>query len=125
MSYELTGNIYKIGDTVEVSPTFSKREICITIPGDYQQIISLELHKDKCILADSFQVGQEVTVSFFLNGRAWVKPETGIERVFNTLSAYKIEAIAQDKLPSTEQPPSFQQPATPSLTPPPDDSIPF
>lgn len=120
MNYELTGNIYKIENTKVITDTFSKREVCITIPGDYPQTVALELHKEKCDLIESMglSVGDEVTACFNLNGRCWIKPETGEERVFNTLSIWRIEKVGAQMPPV----PSI---TVPSITPAPEDDIPF
>lgn len=92
-SFKLQGAIKMIGDTVQISDKFSKRDVVVTDSSSmYPQDIQLQFVKDKCNLLDGLSVGQEVEVSFNLNGREWVSP-TGETKYFNTLEAWRIDKI--------------------------------
>jgi len=108
--YDVTGKIHSVGQTTEYgSNGFRKREFTILVTGPdenptYPNHLKLELIKDKCESIDAFEMGQEIQISFNLNGRLWEgngKPET----CFNSLQAWKIEA-------TTQAPPQQQQQAT-------------
>ena len=67
---ELKGKVIGIGSIEEVgSNGFTKRQIVIETTGQYPQPIPVELHKDKCSLADSLGIGSNVTAHIDLRGR--------------------------------------------------------
>lgn len=93
-AFKMKGVIKVIKPTQQVSEKFSKREFVVTdlSEAQYPQDISFEFTQDKTALLDSFGVGQEVEVSFNLRGREWASPQ-GEVKYFNTLNAFKIDAI--------------------------------
>ena len=87
--YKVKGLIKVIGDTVQVTEKFSKREVVITVEdGKYPQHISLQATGDKTALLDGCRVGEEVEASFNLRGREWQ------DKHFNSLELWKIEVTA-------------------------------
>lgn len=92
--FKMTGVIKHIGDTVQVSEKFQKREFVVTELSDkdpnYDQHISFQITQDKCDMLSSFGAGQSVTVSFNLRGREWTSPQ-GEVKYFNTLEAWRVE----------------------------------
>jgi hypothetical protein len=93
MSFKLTGVVKKVGETIQVSEKFSKRELVITDASSmYPQDISFEFAKDKTSHLDGIMEGQEVEVSWNLRGRLWVSPQ-GEEKYFNTLDGWRVEVI--------------------------------
>ena len=108
---ELKGVIKVIGETIQVSEKFSKRELVITdSSGMYPQDISMQLQKDKCSLADGLNVGDEVNVFYNLLGRSWTSPQ-GEVKYFNTLECWKIDRLNV----STQAPAPTTQPTLPPL----------
>lgn len=91
---ELTGTIERIEQEKQVTDKFKKREFVIMTDKntDYPQSIQLECTQANCDILDNFTVGQDVTVQINLRGRNWTNPE-GIVKTFNTLQAWKIEAL--------------------------------
>ena len=93
MSNKLTGVVKVINPTVQVSEKFSKREFVIAdLSGMYPQDILFQLKQDKCDLLNAFTEGQEVEISYNILGREWVSP-TGEVKYFNTLEAWRIDAV--------------------------------
>ena len=92
----MKGAIKVIKPTQQVSEKFSKREFVVTDMSEaqYPQDIMLEFTQDKVSLLDNFGIGQEVEVSFNLRGREWTSPQ-GDVKYFNTLNAFKLEAIGE------------------------------
>jgi hypothetical protein len=86
---EVTGKIKVIGKTINVTETFSKRELVVTTDEQYPQHILIEFNKDKCSLLDKFKVGEVVTVGINLGGREWVNPQ-GETKYFNSVRGWKI-----------------------------------
>ena len=97
---EITGLIKVINDA-ETFGTFTKRSWVIITDEQYKQEIQLECHQDKCALLDKFKEGQDVKASINIRGKLWVSP-TGEEKYFNTLVAWRIEALEEE--PQQEQP---------------------
>lgn len=93
-AFKMKGVVKVIRPTQQVSEKFSKREFVVTdlSEAQYPQDILFELKQDKTSLLDNFMQGQEVEVSFNLKGREWTSPQ-GDVKYFNTLDAFKIDAI--------------------------------
>jgi single-strand DNA-binding protein len=87
----ITGSIKMIGKTQDVSASFKKRELVITEPsGQRPQHIPVEFTQDRVGLLDSFKVGEEVTVSAYVNGREWTGRD-GVTKFFLSLGGSRIE----------------------------------
>ena len=104
--YKMTGIVKMVGETVQVSEKFSKREFVVTDQSTlYPQDILFQSVQDKTSLLDDIAEGQEVEVSFNLKGREWTSPQNEV-KYFNTLEAWRIEAtkatpaeVAEDDIP--------------------------
>lgn len=102
MSYSMKGKVKVVGTTLQISEKFSKREFVVTDESNmYPQDIMFQLTQDKCNLIDSLVVGDEVEVSFNLNGREWVNPK-GESKYFNTLDAWKIVKIGSNAVKNAQ-----------------------
>lgn len=110
MSYDFTGKLHRIFDEQQIKETFRKREFVVEkSDGQYPNFIKFELIQDRCSLLDSYNEGDEVTVSFDLRGREWQ------DKYFTNLHAWRIQPAqggqappppASDPFPS-EEPPVF------------------
>lgn len=95
--YTLKGELKVISPVQQISDSFKKQEfVVIDSTGQYAQTIQFQAVQDRCDLLNNFKVGDNVEVSFFLNGREWTNPKDGSIRVFNSLDAWKIEPLKQD-----------------------------
>jgi hypothetical protein len=101
---EVQGKIKVIGETLQVTDSYKKRDLVITTDEQYPQHISVEFAQDKTSLLDNRIVGEEVKVSINIGGREWVNPQ-GETKYFNSIKGWRIEKLG------TEQP---QQPSTPT-----------
>lgn len=108
LSIQIEGKIKTIGETVNVSGSFRKRELILQCVGDnpmYPQIISVEFVQDKCEILDAFTKGQQVKASINIRGREWISP-SGQTKVFNTLQAWRLEEVGESQpAQKTEQSP--------------------
>ena len=96
MSYVMKGKVKVVGSTIAISEKFSKREFVVVDDTNmYPQDIQFQLTQDKCDLIDSLVIGDEVEVSFNLNGKEWVNPK-GESKFFNTLDVWKISKIGSN-----------------------------
>ena len=118
-SFKLNGTIKKIGDTVQVTDKFKKREVVITDASSmYPQHVTMQFTQDKCDILNAYNEGQEVEISFNLDGKEYTDKNTGEIKYFNSLNAWKIEAAGGTS--SAEALPSSPSPITEE-----DDSLPF
>ena len=102
---ELNVKIHSIGETQNVTDTFSKREFIVETQEEYKQYLSLQVIKDKCAILDDYKKGDEVTVSLNLKGKLWTDKQ-GVEKCFNTLECWKISKVG-----SQQQAPQLNEPA--------------
>ncbi len=104
MKAEGKGTILAIFDTQKITDTFSKREFVIesSEAGNngqtFTQSIKFQVMKDKCSMLDSFNVGDEVSVSFNITGKPYDK--NGTTLYFNNLNAWKIEKLSSTPAPT-------------------------
>jgi len=106
---ELTGTIDYVGEVQQISDKFSKCEFWIKTEGDYPQTINFQLVNDKCDLISAFDIQDEIKVLFNLRGRKWMNPKTEEEKCFNTLDAWKIEAVAKSQDAKIPQAPIYDE----------------
>lgn len=88
---QVKGVVKVCAPTVVVSEKFSKRELVVTVEGEYPQHISIQFTQGKCALLDGIREGQTVDVSINLRGREWVSPQ-GEVKYFNTIEGWKVDA---------------------------------
>ncbi|MFP6808200.1 MAG: DUF3127 domain-containing protein [Pseudomonadales bacterium] len=109
-SFEVQGVIHSIGETTEYGQNgFTKREFVIKLTGEgensnYPSYIALELIKDKCVLMDKYEIGDEINTQFNLSGRLWSgngKPE----KCFTSLQAWKVDSLVPEQAGNGQEPP--------------------
>ncbi len=92
--FNITGTLKVKMEEQKVSERFKKRDFVIQEnSSQYPQMISFQLVQDRCNLIDNSNVGDEVRVFFNLRGREWKSPQ-GETKYFNTIEAWKIEAVS-------------------------------
>jgi len=101
---ELKCKVLRVGQTEEVSDKFKKRELIVQYAENptYPQTIKFEASQDKCDKLDALKVGDEINLSYNLNGREWTD-KTGKVQAFNTLSIWKFEVLTAS-VPENEPP---------------------
>ena len=103
MAFELTGKLIEKFDTQEISEKFKKREFVIEFQDNpnlsFSESIKFQLTQDRCNLMDSYQVGQDLKVSFNLRGRRWEKD--GKVSYFTNLEAWRIEPASSAPVQDT------------------------
>ena len=101
---QVQGTIKRIGETMQVSQSFSKRELVITTEEQYPQHLSIDFVQANTAILDTFKEGQSVTVDINLRGREWTSPQ-GEVKYFNTLHGWRITpAAAQPAATQAAQP---------------------
>jgi hypothetical protein len=119
MGIEVSGKIYAMFETKQVTERFRKREFVVEMTDDprYPQHVLFQLTGDRCENLDAFAVGDDVRLEFSLRGREWTSPK-GEVKYFNSLDVWTIERMAGAPHGDDEPPPPDD--------PPPDlDDIPF
>lgn len=115
---EIKGQVYRVGETQQVTEKFRKREVIIvTEPSSqYPQHIKVQFSQDKCGLADALSQGQEVTFHVNLRGKLYTD-KNGNENCITNLEVWKVEGGAV----ATSAPVS----GAPSLSNTTEDDLPF
>lgn len=102
--YELSGTVKKIFEEQTFGSGFNKREFVVTTPDEkYPQDIKFECLKDNVALVDKLNVGDQIKVTFDINGREWN------EKFFVNLKAFRIDALGASPKASggLDEPPAF------------------
>lgn len=115
----LSGFVVHIGETEVITEKFQKREIIIETRDNpnYPETILFEAHQDRVDLLDPYEFGDEVKVHFNVKGRS-VQMQNGLFRNFNTLQAWRVEAIGETAAKRKSNSPGMQQASTASVNPP-------
>ena len=115
MRYELDGTLIVIKDTQQVSDRFKKREFVVKTDQEspFPQLVPFQFTQDRCDNLDSYKVGDDVKVSFYIKGREWTSPQGEVKH-FLSLDAWNINKSGSG---STEGPSS--QASEGSIPPPP------
>jgi hypothetical protein len=107
MAIEVTGKIFKLFETIQVTERFTKREFVLEIEdGKYPQFVLFQFTGDRCDDLDGYPEGCEVSVVFNLRGREWVSPK-GEVRYFNSLDVWKMKRLKNEPsmTPGSDVPP--------------------
>ena len=98
---KISGVITHIGETVQASATFQKRDFVIEVEsGQYKNIVAFQLVQDKCKLGDMYTEGWEVEVYF--NLRSNESRDGG--KWFTNATIWKIDGQPQAQAPATAAP---------------------
>ena len=94
MSYEVTGRLVAIYNTVQRTESFRTREFVIEKTEDINgrtitNYIKFQAVQDRTAILDKLKVGEEVKVHFNLKGTKWMKD--GRENYITNLDAWRIE----------------------------------
>lgn len=92
-TFKLTGKLYAIFPVQIVSEKFRKQEFVLKIEGDkFPNFPKFQAVNERIDLLQSFTPGDEITVSFDIQGKEYVK---GTETMyFTSLNAWKLEGSA-------------------------------
>jgi hypothetical protein len=94
--YQLTGRVFRLGDTQTFPSGFQKREFVLEeTEGKYPQQIKFEAMKDGCTRLDSCREGDILTVHFNLRGNEY----NG--KFYVSLQAWKFEGQGTASQPNT------------------------
>jgi len=96
---EVKGKIVKIGQAEQVKENFSKRDLIVDVSDNptYPSPVKFEALKDKTSLLDNLKVGDNIEISFNMNGREWVD-KTGKVSYFTTLSIWKVNIFSAGQM---------------------------
>lgn len=92
MNYKMIGAVKKIGEKVQITDKFAKREINIETDSKYPEVIQFEFINDKCSMLDALNVDDSVEISFDIRGREWN------EKFFTRLQGFDCNILERAKL---------------------------
>ncbi|MBU2644484.1 DUF3127 domain-containing protein [bacterium] len=91
MAYEMTGTVTKIAERKQISEKFAVQDFILHIPDEkYPQDIRFQASNKALEYLKPDLIGQSAKITFDIRGRG--VPQKGY---FNTLAAWKIEALQQ------------------------------
>lgn len=94
------GKIYKILPLETFSSVFQKKSLVIETISAYPQKIIVDFIKDKIDLLDNLQEGDEIEISYNLNGKQWTSPQ-GEVKYFNSITGWRIEHLDTEQSPQS------------------------
>ena len=124
---ELQGTVKKIGETQTFASGFQKRELVLLTEEQYPQPIQIDFLSDKIDLLNNVSEGESVKVSINIRGKEWNNPQ-GEVKYFNSITAWRLEKVADNGAQPTYAAPSAATPATTNENPfadEGDDDLPF
>jgi hypothetical protein len=108
-NFNIKGSVYEVCDEQSFSEKFKKRDLIIEVEdGAYKQILKFQLINERCDLADKLRAGQDVEVSFNLQGREYSKD--GKTSYFTNLTAWRVKKVGDSEAPApTENRPTLEE----------------
>ena len=105
MSFELTGKLVAIFNTVQRTESFKTREFVVEKSEEINgriitNYVKFQCVQDKTAMPDRFSIGDEVKVMFNIKGTKWVKD--GRENYITNLDAWRMEHIKLAQQPQDE-----------------------
>ncbi len=101
MNFEISGKIIVKDETQQISDRFKKREFVIEVENErnseWNDFIKFQLTQDRCDLLESYNLNDEVKVSFNIRGRKWEKD--GKVNYFSNLEAWRLEKSQPANMP--------------------------
>lgn len=85
----VTGTLIEVGNTVQITDKFCKREFVVKTLDQYPQELLMQLTQNNVNLIEGIKIGETVEVSINLNGSSYTTKE-GVKRWFVNLTAWKI-----------------------------------
>jgi single-strand DNA-binding protein len=123
MALTVEGKLFEIFDESQVTENFKKREFVLEIPaGSYTQYPKFQLTQKNCGVLDNFSVGDEVSVTFELTCKPFVK--NGETLYFTNLQAWRVDGVSSNNTPQMGSSRSSVT-TTPSFMDDQDDDLPF
>lgn len=120
---ELIGKLEEVRPAIQRTATFTVREFVLEVENQrnaqWNDHILFQVSNNNVGLLDTFSVGQMIKVTFDIQGRRWTGQD-GTQRVFNTLSAWRIESAENAQAAAPGQPataPAPQPSAAPQTAP--------
>jgi len=117
---ELIGKLEEVREAIQRTATFTVREFVLEVENprnaQWNDHILFQVSNNNVGLLDSFSVGQMIKVTFDIQGRRWTGQD-GTQRVFNTLSAWRLESAENAQAAAPAQPaaaPAAQPAAAPA-----------
>ena len=117
---ELIGKLEEVRPAIQRTATFTVREFVLEVENQrnaqWNDHILFQVSNNNVGLLDSFNVGQMIKVTFDIQGRRWTGQE-GTQRVFNTLSAWRLESAENAQAAAPTQPAATAPTAQPASAP--------
>lgn len=98
MNIEMEGTLKYVSQLQGANTKYPKKTINLEVQdGEYTNVFSIEASGKTLDILDNFSKGQKVKVQINLRGREYTDKNTGELKCFNSLSAWRIEAVGGNK----------------------------
>lgn len=122
---EVVGKVHLLGDEINVTASYAKRELVVKTDEQYPQLIMIEFGQGKCNeYLDKLKVGDEVKISINLGGREWINPQ-GETKYFNSIKGWKVEKLSNGNAPAPAPVAEFAPAPAKAVVEEPTDDLPF
>lgn len=122
---EVVGKVHHLGDEIQVTSSYTKRELVVKTDEQYPQFILIEFGQGKCNdYLDKLKANDDVKVSINLRGREWVNPQ-GETKYFNSIQGWRIDKVEGNSLTQTPIPSAQVFTPAPSIQDEESDDLPF
>ena len=100
--YEMIGKVRRIGKVVTFASGFTKRELVLVNnpTGQWENFVGFQFKRDRVSLLDELKPGDEVKVTFAVEGREWNDPVSKTVKVFSDLVGIRAEAVGTAARPA-------------------------
>lgn len=94
---KITGQVFKVCNTIKKTDSFKMRELWLTYGDKYPQTIAIQFNNAKTDLLNNITPGETVTVSLNINGRIF-NGQDG-QKVYNTITGWDLQysSVAKPK----------------------------
>jgi hypothetical protein len=101
MALQITGKVFEVGASQQVTDKLKKRILIVEIAenAQYPEYIPFEAVNDRCALLDELRAGDEVEVHFNLRGRPYTD-KSGKKTYFGSNGIWKINILKTTATPS-------------------------
>ena len=86
--YTISGTLYKVGPTQQITERLSKRPFAIRTEGEYPQTIKFNAMNGACDKLDTFTIGDALEFDFQVSGREGKPGSQYAGKIFNDLQVW-------------------------------------
>lgn len=104
MNLDGQGVLKYISPLLNKETKYPKKQVRVAhTEGEYTNVYTFDVQGKTLEILDNFGIGQEIKFSVNVRGREYEDKKTGETKSFNSLTMWKIEAVAESKKPQAKK----------------------